>query len=42
MITRVLNVSHETVVKTSGREAIKFMEKDEPDLVLLDIEMPGN
>ncbi|MGR3318145.1 MAG: response regulator [Candidatus Anammoxibacter sp.] len=40
MITSVLNVSYETVVKTSGREAIEFMENDEPDLVLLDIEMP--
>jgi DNA-binding response OmpR family regulator len=41
MLAKVLEKEYETVVATSGTEAIRLALEIAPDLVLLDVEMPG-
>jgi serine phosphatase RsbU (regulator of sigma subunit) len=36
-----LEQEYKVTMVTSGEEALKFLEKKQPDLILLDIEMPG-
>jgi DNA-binding response OmpR family regulator len=41
MLAKVLEKEYETVVATSGTEAMRLALEIAPDLVLLDVEMPG-
>jgi CheY-like chemotaxis protein len=43
IITRMMleKTGHEVLEASSGEEGLKMLEKDTPDLILLDIMMPG-
>ena len=41
IVREVLKDRYKVNVVTSGEQALKFLEKKEPDLILLDVCMPG-
>ena len=41
IVREVLKDKYKVNVVTSGEQALKFLEKKEPDLILLDVCMPG-
>jgi len=41
VLSKILGAEYEVLVATSGREALKIAATHNPDLILLDVEMPG-
>lgn len=41
LLARVLSPEHEVVAATEGEEALRLAQLNPPDLILLDVEMPG-
>lgn len=41
LVNQVLQGHYKTILLTSGEQALKYLQKNVPDLIVLDIEMPG-
>lgn len=40
LIAKIIGGAHKTALAKSGEQALRYLEKNRPDLILLDIQMP--